>query len=250
MRSRWRHMGIGMTGMALSLTGGWDQRTLTSRASALALPVIPTTRDMFRWTFYFPNPAITISNSLSNLSSSQQLYPASALAPSINLAIERVQSQLVHDHYLRQLEHLMVSPHMRASALSVLLNGYNANGIDPKTVYLMADPGQFGRQLPVSPQGTAPSNYLTRYLSPLALWRRLWQVWNGSVTSVLKRHSALLRWGVLATAGGLLLRVTSAVPSTLMVRELLFHWLNPLGLGWAYVAGAGLWLLSRHEVGS
>ena len=40
---------------------------------------------------------------------------------------------------------------------------------------------------------------------------------------------------------------TLFVPSELMARALVFHWVNPLSFSWAAISDPGLWLIARYR---
>lgn len=173
---------IGLVLLIFSLAGCGDQLSLASRASALMMSVVPTTKTTFRWTFYFPNPAITVS-SISNLSTTNQFYTVSTTSTSLYAALAKVQAKLSRRLYLGQLEDVVVSPQISATALSTIVNSYNTMGVLPKTVYLMAEPAKSAQAIPSTTQEMAPSLYLTRYFDcctcqPAALTQQVWQLWD------------------------------------------------------------------------
>ncbi|WP_243239296.1 Ger(x)C family spore germination C-terminal domain-containing protein [Sulfobacillus harzensis] len=164
------------------LSGCWDELSMANRASALVLSVQPAPNQRLKWTFYFPNPAVTI-NSLNNLSAGQQFYEASATAASLGRAYQKVQIQLARDLYMGQLEDVVISRRLPADTLSEVINAYNREGILPKTVYILARSAALNTGLPVTVQDPVPTVYLTKYFDcracqPVELAQPAWKVWD------------------------------------------------------------------------
>lgn len=67
-----------------------------------------------------------------------------------------------------------------------------------------------------------------------------------SVTSDIRPPAAMLRWGVVAAAGGLLIGATLFVPSVVQAREVLFHWVTPATLLWTLLVVPVEWFLSTR----
>ena len=60
-----------------------------------------------------------------------------------------------------------------------------------------------------------------------------------------KPAGTLIRTAVVFAMVGLMAGSTLLIPSDLVARTVLFHWLNPLDFGWAALVSPGLWLLSN-----
>lgn len=154
---------------------------MANRASALALAVTKAAPHELRFTFYFPNPTVTVS-SISNIATEHEFYTSTAIAPALGLAFRQVQSQITRDLYLGQLEDIMISSDLTTQDLAGLINAYNRIGVVPKMVYLV---GTLNRRasLPVNLQEPVPTVYFTKYFDcrscqPVFLARREWKVWD------------------------------------------------------------------------
>jgi hypothetical protein len=172
---------------------------MANRASALALSVTKAAPHAFRFTFYFPNPTVTVS-SISNLATQHEFYTSTAVAPALGLAYRRVQSQITRDLYLGQLEDIIVSADLTTGDLAELINAYNRMGIVPKMVYLVGAPNNRGT-LPVNLQEPVPTVYFTKYFDcrtcqPVLLARREWKVWDALETPGV---SPVIPYGVSPT---------------------------------------------------
>lgn len=182
---RWHHLVSLLLLMSVltTVTGCWDQVPFPERAPALVITLAPATpAGMFQWTFYFPNPTVTVS-SLSQISTSQQTYAVRVDSPTFAAAYSSAQQRLARDLFLGQLEVIILSTKIPASEVATLTNAYNTNGQVPKTAYMVAAQGQLGRLVVVSPQETIPVLYLTRLFDchrcqPSDLSQFQWQVWD------------------------------------------------------------------------
>ncbi len=219
--------GLLMGILTLALTGCWDQLSLADRASALVMSVKPASNHRLQWTFYFPNPGITVS-SISNISSTQQFYTASTTAVSLGAAYQKVQVQLARDLYLGQLEDVVFSQDLPAQTVNRVINAYNRDGILPKTVYLLAEPTAV-TALPTTLQEPVPTVYFTKYFEcrkcqPVDLSQPAWQVWDEIHTPGI---SPVLPYGTQRPSiSELLVYPTDGMP----------HLLNhSMTLGWAYL---------------
>lgn len=167
--------------LSLTLSGCWDQVGIAQRETVVILTVAPASAHEFRWTFYFPNPTATTST-LFNVSSQQQLYKASAIAPSLDQAVKAIAVHQARRVYLGQLEDMIVSRNIDAQSLATIVDAYTQRGILPNSAYVVAQPSS-DTAPPVTLQDPLPTTYLTQYFncrtcSPVYLGQEEWQVWN------------------------------------------------------------------------
>lgn len=169
--------------LALGLTGCWDQLPFTNRASVLIITIAPAAKArQWRWEFYFPNPTITVS-SISQMKPQEQFYRVQVTASSLDQAYQLVQERLARDIYLGQLEVIVWSTGISATAFETLLDTYNREGYVSKTAYMLLARPPLSRTVSVSPQESLPSVYLTSYFEcqscqPEYLGQPIWRVWD------------------------------------------------------------------------
>ncbi|MCY0898466.1 MAG: spore gernimation protein GerC [Firmicutes bacterium] len=197
-RRRWAAVML-IVSLSWLLAGCWDQLPMANRASALALSVTKAAPHAFRFTFYFPNPTVTVS-SISNLATEREFYTSTAVAPALGLAYRRVQSQITRDLYLGQLEDIIISADLTTADVAALINAYNRMGVVPKMVYLVGTPNNRGT-LPVNLQEPVPTVYFTKYFDcrtcqPVFLARREWKVWDAFETPGV---SPVIPYGITPT---------------------------------------------------
>lgn len=214
--------------IAAGLSGCWDQLSIAQRSAAVALRVKPAGRHEYRWTFYFPNPTVTVS-SISNLSPPQQFYTVSAVTPSLGQAYVHVDARLARDLYLGQMEDLLISRSLDWREVSTIIRAYNRVGILPKTVYVLgiADNLTFPRTI----QEPEPHVYYTRYFNcrvcqPIDSARQEWQVWDEFVTPGVSPH---LPYATAPTHINRLLVYSAAGPPKMLNAD--------ETAGWAYLTG-------------
>ncbi len=171
--------------LGLSLTGCWDDETVTQRATAFVLSIMPASDHEFRFTFYFPNPAQSISTNV-NLPSSEPFAKTPVIAHSISQAIREAQRDLARDLFLGQLQDIIVSRDIPAQNIDRLVQEYNRDAYSSNTVFVVAEPTG-PDPLPVTTQEPVPSVYYTQYFNcstcqPAYLSRPVWKVWDAFVT--------------------------------------------------------------------
>lgn len=157
---RIRHFLAMFLGLTL-LTGCWDQRPIEQRAIVVAIGV--SAHD--RWTFLFPNVAVTAS-SLSSLGETKQFYAIEVHAPSYTVALHRVQLQSSRQVSMGDLEVIDVSSDLTGSQLSRIVDAMTLSGSVPSQVWLTASqtsPSMLVMQHP--PQTIVPVYYLSSYFS-------------------------------------------------------------------------------------
>lgn len=187
MTIRMRVLAIGAIFLIIVMLGGcWDSEPDTDRASALVLTVSQASPKEWHWTFYFPNPTVTVS-SLSQLKPSNQFYTMGVTASSLDRAYTRVQQKLARDLYLGQLEVIILSSKLTKPEMLRLLNAYNREGVTPKTVYILVGTPPVNDLALVTPQESIPSVYWESYFEchqcqPEYLGHPEWKVWDDMVT--------------------------------------------------------------------
>ncbi len=182
---RWAQAAV-VVALAAMLSGCWDQLPYTSRACVLAIVIRRLAPQRWAWTFVFPNPNVTVS-SISQIAPANQLYSVTVVAPTMAQAFERAQAKLARDLYLGQIELVIWSSAIRSQSLWHFLCAYNRQGMTPKTVFTLVEPNPLATQVPVTPQETIPSLYLTKYFDchscqTIFLSRQMWQVWDNFLT--------------------------------------------------------------------
>lgn len=171
--------------LTLSLTGCWDQRSLTERSTVLALSAAPHSGGAIDWTFYFPNPAVTVS-SLNQISPHNQFFHFSVLASTLAAARHGVQGRLANHLYMGQLQVLVLSNKLSTDAVARLIEAYNRDGMFPKSAYVLAISNP-SAAFPVSLQQPLPQVFFSRYFDchtcqPLYLGQRIWHFWDELMT--------------------------------------------------------------------
>ncbi len=182
---RWRARLAAVAGLLLSLVllaGCWDQMGISDRAAALMVSVAWHPSGRLSWTFFFPNPTVTV-NSQSQIKSTRQLYTVSVAADSWAGA-ERAAQRLLDRHlYLGQLKVLLWSSDMPAEAVATLVDAYNRQGITSKVAYVAAAPARaLPHLLQASPQEVVPRLKWEHVFScgpceAIRLSQPLWHVW-------------------------------------------------------------------------
>lgn len=178
-------MGLFACLLGLSLTGCWDDETVIQRATTFVLSVMPAPHRDFQFTFFFPNPAESISTNV-NIPASQPFAIAREVANSISQANNEAQRDLARDLFMGQLQDIIVSRDIPAQSISRLVREYNRDGYVSHTVFLVAEPTN-SDPLPVTIQEPVPSVYFTQYFNCRTcqssyLGQPLWKVWDAFVT--------------------------------------------------------------------
>ena len=171
-----------LLGLAL-LAGCWDQLGISDRATALMLSVAWHRSGHWDWTFYFPNPTVTV-NSQSQLRPTQQLYAVAVTAGSLAGA-ERAAQRLLDRHlYMGQLQVMLWSSNLPADAAATLVDAYNRQGITSKVAYVgVARAGALAGLLQASPQEVVPRLKWQHIFScapceAVRLSEQLWHMWD------------------------------------------------------------------------
>ncbi len=171
----------------LSLTGCWDQRSVTDRSMATVLDVVPTSKPgIFAWTYRFPNVAVTVS-SLPSIKPSEQYYAYTVNAASLAQSQTRVQHDLSRDLYMGQLKIVAWSSTMTTEQVTTLVNTLNHEGITPHTYWVVIGTPPLAKLFVVSPQQAVPELYLSHFFNcrqcqPFKLGCHGWQFWAQTVT--------------------------------------------------------------------
>jgi hypothetical protein len=165
------------------LAGCWDQLGISDRATALMVSVAWHPSRRSDWTFYFPNPTVTV-NSQSQIKSTQQLYTVAVAADSWASA-ERAAQRLLDRHlYLGQLQVILWSSNLPAQAVTTLVDAYNRQGITSKVAYLgVARASSLPDLLQASPQEVVPRLKWQHIFScgpceAIHLSETFWHVWD------------------------------------------------------------------------
>ncbi len=183
---RWRALACLLLGLVL-LAGCWDQMDISDRATVLMLSVVWKAPGRLDWTFYFPNPTVTV-NSQSQIRSTQQLYAVGVAAATLAGAERAAQRQLDRHLYLGQLQVLFWSSNLPAAAAGELLDAYNRQGIASKVAYVGLAPARaLSHLLQASPQEVVPRLKWQHVFSCAAcesmrLSEPLWHVWDDEHT--------------------------------------------------------------------
>lgn len=182
---RWIGAGIMVSLLAVSLTGCWDDETVTQRATAFVLSIMPAPHRQFRFTFFFPNPAESISTN-ENIPAQSPFQTTQVVAGSLSVANDRAQRELARDLFMGQLQDIIVSRDIPAGSIGRLVKEYNRDGYVSHTVFLVAEPTGTN-PVPVTIQEPVPSVYFTQYFNcktcqPAYLGQPLWRVWDAFVT--------------------------------------------------------------------
>jgi len=229
---RWRRPAAQLLAALLllvALAGCWDQVPFPERAAALVVTIAPTTSPtLFDWTFYFPNPTVTVS-SLSDLSTSNETYSVRVKAPTLASATMNAQQQLARDLFLGQLEVIIWSTKISSGTVGAITNAYNTNGEVPRTAYMLAASGRLSRLVVISPQETIPVLYLTRLFDchrcqPVYVGQFQWQVWDAFQSRGI---SAFMPYASDADRVAQLAVYPAQGPPTV--------WTTPATMGWAYL---------------
>ncbi len=173
--------------MGLTLTGCWDQRSVTNRGVAVGLEVSPTSKPgLFAWTYLFPNVTVTVS-SLPSIKPREQYFSETVTAASLAQSQTLVQQKLSRDLYMGQLKVVVWSSTMTTEHVITLLNTLNHEGLIPKTYWVVTGPPPLAKLLTPSPQEVVPQLYLSRMFDclkcqPFNLGRHGWQFWADTVT--------------------------------------------------------------------
>jgi spore germination protein KC len=173
--------------LCVALTGCWDEFSFPDRASALMIGLTYARQpDQWAWSFYFPNPTVTVS-SLAQISTKDQTYTVTVHGPTLAAAYAKVHEHLARDLYLGQLEAVVWSDDMPSREVRAFVEAYNREGLTPKTVFVATAPKPLARVMAPNPQVVMPFVYLPRYFSCQAcqatiLTERLWQVWDAFET--------------------------------------------------------------------
>lgn len=183
---RWRARLASTAALLLGLVllaGCWDQVGISDRATALMVSVAWHASGQSDWTFYFPNPTVTV-NSQSQIKSTQQLYTVAVTADSWAGA-ERAAQRLLDRHlYLGQLKVLLWSSNLPADAVSTLVDAYNRQGITSKVAYVaVARARSLPHLLQASPQEVVPRLKWQHVFScgpceAIHLSQPFWHVWD------------------------------------------------------------------------
>ena len=220
-----------VVGVAVLLTGCWDQRPVESRAAVAAIGVDPTPKPgVLAYTFVFPDATITAS-SVASTKPSQEFYSVTVTAPSLFFALKQVQSKQSRALYLGQV---------RIVALSTALPPATWR----QTLFTMADSGRFVMTMWLV--GTADARRLVEEVPPtdvvpeVALYRAMtcrcqaihwpgrgWRVWDMAATPGVSIHVA-----DVTTTGS-----TFAVRSLLVIGSHAQPWNAQASAGWAYLTG-------------
>ncbi len=188
MRQRWAwRLRVATTACLVScgLAGCWDEIALASRAPAIVVYVAASKKPDLRWTFFFPNPTV-IAGSVTNISSQEQLYTRTAIAPSLTKAKQDVEARLDRQVYLGQLQVLTFASNVTANQMTGTITEYNRHARWPTTAFVMAEPP--GKSpLPVSTHEPIPDIYYAEYYScrtckALDLSKTEWQVWDDTAS--------------------------------------------------------------------
>lgn len=184
---RWRRWLAGclLATLPLGLSGCWDQIPLADRGSVLALYIQPARNHQLKWVFYFPNPSVT-TGSIANVSTNQQFYTKTAVAPSIYEAYQDVESSDSRHVYLGQLEVMIFSQTLNSGQLHSVVDTYNRMGNWPNSVYMLSEPATVN-PLPVTTHQPVPDLYYDSYFRcrtchALSLATREWRVWDDIAT--------------------------------------------------------------------
>ena len=186
-RVTWGRWMLAAAVLTAALSGCWDQLAFPNRASTLVMSVRYARRpDRWQWTFYFPNPAVTVS-SLPQIAPGEQIYAIGVRAPTLASAYAAAQQRLARDLYLGQLQDIVWSSDAPLPAVASFIAAYNREGMTPKTAYVAVAPPPLDRILAPSPQEVIPSVYLTRVFSCLEcqsvmLTEPLWKLWDSIET--------------------------------------------------------------------
>ncbi|MDA8200334.1 MAG: hypothetical protein M0Z54_13075 [Thermaerobacter sp.] len=183
---RWQARWAAVAALLLSLTllaGCWDQKGISDRAAALMVSIAWNPSGRSDWTFYFPNPTVTV-NSQSQIKSTQQLYTVAVAADSWAGA-ERAAQRLLDRHlYLGQLKVLLWSSNLPADAAATLVDAYNRQGISSKVTYVgVAQAPSLPHLLQASPQEVVPRLKWQHVFScapceAIQLSEPFWHVWD------------------------------------------------------------------------
>lgn len=156
---RWRARLAAVAALLLGLVllaGCWDQMGISDRAAALMVSIVWHRSGRWDWTFYFPNPTVTV-NSQSQIKAAQQLYTVAVTADSWAGA-ERAAQRLLDRHlYLGQLQVILWSSNLPAEAAATLVDAYNRQGLASKVAYVsVARASSLPHLLQASPQEVVP----------------------------------------------------------------------------------------------
>ncbi len=182
LRARLAATAVLLLSLAL-LAGCWDQLGISDRATALMLSVAWHRSGNWDWTFYFPNPTVTV-NSQSQLKSTQQLYAVAVTADSLAGAEQAAQRLLDRHLYMGQLQVMLWSSNLPADAASTLVDAYNRQGITSKVAYIaVARASALAGLLQASPQEVVPRLRWQHIFScapceAIRLSEPLWHMWD------------------------------------------------------------------------
>lgn len=168
----------------LSLTTGcWDQLPFPDRAEALVLTADPVHGGKsWDWSFYFPNPAVTVS-SLTQLSSSSQVFVLTEKSPTLAEAYRKIDGRLSRQLYIGQIQDLLWPARAPLSALREFINAYNREGLSAKTAFVAATTAPLSSFVKPTPQEVIPDIFITRLFGctacqPVLLSEQVWQYWD------------------------------------------------------------------------
>jgi hypothetical protein len=165
------------------MAGCWDQLPFPNRAEVLVISVRPARHPgQYRWTFYFPNPTVTV-RSVSSLKPTDQLYADSADAATLAQAFALEEQQTSRSLYLGSVEDLAWSTQVPTAEVVQLMDGYTRDGLLPKSAYVVVSAESLDKVLTPLPQEVVPAIYLTRFFAcsqcqAIMLTEQQWKLWD------------------------------------------------------------------------
>ncbi len=168
--------------MGLTLTGCWDQRSVTDRSIVVALAVAPTSKPgLFTWTYVFPDVAVTVS-SLPSIKPGDQYYFKTVTAASLAQSQSHVQQALSRGLFMGQLKVVAWASTMTTEQVTTLMNTLNHEGLTPKVYWVITGRSPLVKLFYATPQEVVPGLYLSHFFNcskcqQFELGRYGWQFW-------------------------------------------------------------------------
>lgn len=224
---------IGLMGLILvvTLTGCWDQRPVESRVAVAAIGIDPSNvPGNQRYTFLFPNPSLTASH-LASVSHSQEFYPITVTAPSLMIALRKIQASQSRALYLGQVRIVALSSALPTSVWRQILFNMADSGRFVLTLWVVGTANAQRLVEQILPSNVVPEVALYQALTchcQALLWPgRGWQVWDMAATPGVSIHVA----DVVASSQKI------SIHSLLVVGKTPKPWSQQETTGWAYLTG-------------
>jgi hypothetical protein len=174
---------------AVTLSGCWDQVPLTDRAIVLAIVLDSRASgpDRLQWTFYFPNPNVTVTNLLA-VKPSEQLYKVTVLAPNFASAYSNAEEHLARRLYLGHVGLLLLSTNVPTESVARFIEAYTRTGLTPNTAYVaVARSSDLGKLMKSTPEVVMPEIYWIKLFRCSTcqsenLTTHVWEAWDAFET--------------------------------------------------------------------